>query len=85
MAAGHMVSLWASDTGLSRVQCRPIGGVDDEALAAYARDCGCKLEQAMAEGDRVQALAWQAAMFDAVRLRRAKRFGSDIQAAGGAV
>lgn len=54
----------------------------DLALAEQAAHAGRMLEAAYTAGDRDLALIWQQTMFAIVNLRRARRFGSDIQSGG---
>ena len=60
----------------------PVGTPDDARLAEQASHAGRMLEAAYKAGDRDLALIWQQAMFAIVNLRRARRFGPDIQTGG---
>lgn len=63
--------------------CEAPSSVMDGALAEQAAHAGRMLEIAYRNGDREAALIWQRAMFDLVKLRRVRRFGSDTHAAEG--
>lgn len=51
----------------------------DARLGAAAEQAGKMLEAAYQSGDRELALIFQRAMFDVVKLRQARRFGTDTQ------
>ena len=53
--------------------------VKDARLGAAAEQAGKMLEAAYQSGDRELALIFQRAMFDVVKLRQARRFGTDTQ------
>ena len=54
----------------------------DTLLRDHAAHFGRLLESAYGAGDRDLALICQQAMFDVVKLRRARRFGMDTPAGG---
>lgn len=58
--------------------------VMDQALAEQAAHAGRMLEAAYANSDRELALIWKDTMYAIVKLRHARRFGSDTHAAEGA-
>lgn len=53
--------------------------IKDARLGAAAEQAGEMLEDAYRAGDRELALIFQRAMFDVVKLRQARRFGTDTQ------
>ena len=63
----------------ARQHDRACSGVPDASMAEQSAYAGKMLESCYTFGDRDLALIWQRAMFDIVKLRRARRFGSDIQ------
>lgn len=67
--------------GLTRKEVQG-ASVMDSALAEQAAHAGRMLEIAYKNGDREAALIWQRAMFDLVKLRRVRRFGTDTQGKG---
>jgi hypothetical protein len=56
----------------------------DAQLRDHAANFGRLLEAAYVAGDRELALIFQRAMFDVVKLRQARRFGSDTPTGSGA-
>ena len=56
--------------------------LQDARLGEHARNLGLLLEAAHVAGDRELALIFQRAMFDVVKLRRARRFGMDTNNEG---